>query len=82
MPVQWDSNSKFSTADYTFSKLSAPPSNPRTGSFFTSLYGLYPCNFTAFLHDPYAYFEKNSFELPEQFDEDTFRARIIVRSPD
>ncbi|GAB5592451.1 hypothetical protein Unana1_07351 [Umbelopsis nana] len=31
----------------------------------------------AFLHDPYAYFEKNSFELPEQFDEDTFRARII-----
>lgn len=64
--------------DYTFSKLSAPPSNPRTGAFFTSLYGLYPCNFTSFLHDPYGYFEKNSFILPEQFDEDTFRARIIV----
>lgn len=71
-------NGQTNFLDYTFSKLSAPPSNPRTGSFFTSLYGLYPCNFTSFLHDPYAYFTKYSFDLPEQFDEDTFRARIIV----
>ncbi|KAG2189451.1 hypothetical protein INT44_004593 [Umbelopsis vinacea] len=63
--------------DYTFSKLAAPPSNPRTGAFFTSLYGLYPCNFTSFLHAPYAYFGRNEFNLPEQFDEDTFRSRII-----
>lgn len=64
--------------DYTFSKLSAPPSNPQTGPFFTSLYGLYPCNFLKFLHKPYAYFEENKFDIPEEFDEETFRTRTIV----
>jgi hypothetical protein len=64
--------------DYTFSKLSAPPSNPQTGAFFTSLYGLYPCNFLKFLHKPYAYFKENEFVVPEEFDEETFKARTIV----
>lgn len=64
--------------DYTFSKLSAPPSNPQTGLLFTSLYGLYPCNFLKFLHKPYAYFEEYDFSIPEEFDEETFRARTIV----
>ncbi|KAI8974673.1 Hamartin protein-domain-containing protein [Pilobolus umbonatus] len=63
--------------DYTFSKLSAPPSNPQTGPFFTSLYGLYPCNFLKFLHKPYSYFKENEFTLPEEFDEETFRGRTI-----
>ncbi|KAI7907153.1 Hamartin protein-domain-containing protein [Cokeromyces recurvatus] len=63
--------------DYTFSKLSAPPSNPQTGAFFTSLYGLYPCNFLKFLHRPYAYFKENDFKLPEEFDEETFKSRTI-----
>lgn len=67
--------------DYTFSKLSAPPSNPQTGPFFTSLYGLYPCNFLKFLHKPYAYFEENKFDIPEEFDEETFRTRTIVSDP-
>ncbi|KAF7725209.1 hypothetical protein EC973_000375 [Apophysomyces ossiformis] len=65
--------------DYTFSKLSAPPSNPQTGPFFTSLYGLYPCNFLKFLHKPYAYFADNQFEIPEEFDEETFRSRTITQ---
>ncbi|KAG0187063.1 hypothetical protein DFQ28_006931 [Apophysomyces sp. BC1034] len=65
--------------DYTFSKLSAPPSNPQTGPFFTSLYGLYPCNFLKFLHKPYAYFSHNDFEVPEEFDEETFRSRTITQ---
>lgn len=64
--------------DYTFSKLSAPPSNPQTGAFFTSLYGLYPCNFLKFLHKPYAYFTANEFKIPEEFDEETFKGRTIV----
>lgn len=64
--------------DYTFSKLSAPPSNPQTGAFFTSLYGLYPCNFLKFLHKPYAYFKENGFICPEEFDEETFKGRTIV----
>ncbi|GAN05785.1 conserved hypothetical protein [Mucor ambiguus] len=63
--------------DYTFSKLSAPPSNPQTGAFFTSLYGLYPCNFLKFLYKPYVYFKENDFLLPEEFDEETFKARTI-----
>ncbi|RCH79910.1 hypothetical protein CU098_000871, partial [Rhizopus stolonifer] len=63
--------------DYTFSKLSAPPSNPQTGAFFTSLYGLYPCNFLKFLYKPYVYFKQNEFKIPEEFDEDTFKARTI-----
>ncbi|GAA5801571.1 hypothetical protein HPULCUR_007019 [Helicostylum pulchrum] len=63
--------------DYTFSKLSAPPSNPQTGAFFTSLYGLYPCNFLKFLHKPYAYFTANEFKIPEEFDEETFKGRTI-----
>ncbi|KAL7317328.1 hypothetical protein PS15m_003702 [Mucor circinelloides] len=63
--------------DYTFSKLSAPPSNPQTGAFFTSLYGLYPCNFLKFLYKPYVYFKENDFTLPEEFDEETFKARTI-----
>ncbi|KAG2203494.1 hypothetical protein INT47_008221 [Mucor saturninus] len=63
--------------DYTFSKLSAPPSNPQTGPFFTSLYGLYPCNFLKFLHKPYAYFKENEFMIPEEFDEETFKGRTI-----
>ncbi|CEP14350.1 hypothetical protein, partial, partial [Parasitella parasitica] len=63
--------------DYTFSKLSAPPSNPQTGAFFTSLYGLYPCNFLKFLYKPYVYFKDNNFSLPEEFDEETFKARTI-----
>lgn len=66
------------SADYTFSKLSAPPSNPQTGAFFTSLYGLYPCNFLKFLYKPYVYFKENDFSLPEEFDEETFKARTIV----
>lgn len=65
--------------DYTFSKLAAPPSNPQTGPFFTALYGLYPCNFLNFLHKPYAYFEKNGFTVPEEFDEETFRTRAMVQ---
>jgi hypothetical protein len=65
--------------DYTFSKLSAPPSNPQTGAFFTSLYGLYPCNFLKFLHKPYAYFNENEFKIPEEFDEETFKGRTIVK---
>lgn len=64
--------------DYTFSKLSAPPSNPQTGAFFTSLYGLYPCNFLKFLYKPYAYFKEKQFTFPEEFDEETFKARTIV----
>ncbi|CAO3612765.1 unnamed protein product [Mucor hiemalis] len=63
--------------DYTFSKLSAPPSNPQTGAFFTSLYGLYPCNFLKFLHKPYVYFNDNQFKIPEEFDEETFKGRTI-----
>ncbi|CAO3600874.1 unnamed protein product [Absidia cylindrospora] len=66
-------------ADYTFSKLAAPPSNPQTGPFFTALYGLYPCNFLHFLHKPYAYFEKKGFTVPEEFDEETFRTRTMVQ---
>ncbi|KAI8083147.1 Hamartin protein-domain-containing protein [Halteromyces radiatus] len=66
-------------ADYTFSKLAAPPSNPQTGPFFTALYGLYPCNFLNFLHKPYAYFKKNGFTVPEEFDEETFRVRTMVQ---
>ncbi|KAI8343798.1 Hamartin protein-domain-containing protein [Choanephora cucurbitarum] len=58
---------------YTFSKLSAPPSNPQTGAFFTSLYGLYPCNFLQFLYKPYAYFKEKGFQVPEEFDEETFK---------
>ncbi|KAI9023736.1 Hamartin protein-domain-containing protein [Phycomyces nitens] len=65
--------------DYTFSKLSAPPSNPQTGPFFTSLYGLYPCNFLCFLHKPYGYFKTNDFNLPEEFDEETFRTRTMLQ---
>ncbi|OAD70180.1 hypothetical protein PHYBLDRAFT_148733 [Phycomyces blakesleeanus NRRL 1555(-)] len=65
--------------DYTFSKLSAPPSNPQTGPFFTSLYGLYPCNFLRFLHKPYGYFKTNGFNLPEEFDEETFRTRTMLQ---
>ncbi|RCH81789.1 hypothetical protein CU097_001509, partial [Rhizopus azygosporus] len=65
--------------DYTFSKLSAPPSNPQTGAFFTSLYGLYPCNFLKFLYKPYAYFKEKQFTFPEEFDEETFKARTITQ---
>ncbi|CAO3683847.1 unnamed protein product [Rhizopus stolonifer] len=65
--------------DYTFSKLSAPPSNPQTGPFFTSLYGLYPCNFLKFLHRPYIYFKEKEFIIPEEFDEETFKARTITQ---
>ncbi|ORE02611.1 hypothetical protein BCV72DRAFT_338598 [Rhizopus microsporus var. microsporus] len=65
--------------DYTFSKLSAPPSNPQTGAFFTSLYGLYPCNFLKFLYKPYAYFKEKQFIFPEEFDEETFKARTITQ---
>ncbi|KAI8378436.1 Hamartin protein-domain-containing protein [Blakeslea trispora] len=63
--------------DYTFSKLSAPPSNPQTGAFFTSLYGLYPCNFLQFLYKPYVYFKEKEFQVPEEFDEETFKTRTI-----
>ncbi|KAI7847485.1 Hamartin protein-domain-containing protein [Circinella umbellata] len=66
-------------ADYTFSKLSAPPSNPLTGPFFTSLYGLYPCNFVKFLHAPYFYFVGHGFDMPEEFDEETFRSRTLTQ---
>ncbi|KAI8334775.1 Hamartin protein-domain-containing protein [Chlamydoabsidia padenii] len=66
-------------ADYTFSKLAAPPSNPQTGPFFTALYGLYPCNFLNFLYKPYVYFKKNEFTVPEEFDEETFRTRAMVQ---
>ncbi|ORX46499.1 hypothetical protein DM01DRAFT_1339501 [Hesseltinella vesiculosa] len=66
-------------ADFTFSKLTAPPSNPQTGPFFTALYGLYPCNFLKFLHKPYAYFESVSFVVPEEFDEETFRTRVMTQ---
>ncbi|KAG1159777.1 hypothetical protein G6F37_004579 [Rhizopus arrhizus] len=65
--------------DYTFSKLSAPPSNPQTGAFFTSLYGLYPCNFLKFLYKPYAYFKEKEFIIPEEFDEETFKSRTITQ---
>jgi hypothetical protein len=32
-----------------------------------------------FLHKPYAYFEKNEFTVPEEFDEETFRTRAMVQ---
>ncbi|KAI9268349.1 Hamartin protein-domain-containing protein [Phascolomyces articulosus] len=83
-PLSFTGNSRVAAdgwdcADYTFSKLSAPPSNPLTGPFFTSLYGLYPCNFVRFLHAPYAYFVEKEFHMPEEFDEETFRSRTLTQ---
>ncbi|RUS22198.1 Hamartin protein-domain-containing protein [Endogone sp. FLAS-F59071] len=63
--------------DYSISKLPTPPSNPRTGPLFTCLYGLYPCNFIAFLHSPLDYLDKSDFKLPEDFDAMTFRNRTM-----
>ncbi|RUP44469.1 Hamartin protein-domain-containing protein [Jimgerdemannia flammicorona] len=63
--------------DYSVSKLSTPPSNPRTGPLFTCLYGLYPCNFVAFLHSPLAYLSKSEFKALEEFDERSFRTRTM-----
>ncbi|CAO3640633.1 unnamed protein product [Cunninghamella echinulata] len=77
MIIQLPDGTIWDCADFTFSKLAAPPSNPQTGPFFTALYGLYPCQFLHFLHKPYLYFEKVGFQVPEEFDEDMFRNRVI-----
>ncbi|KAL1921239.1 uncharacterized protein VTP21DRAFT_10955 [Calcarisporiella thermophila] len=62
----------------SISNLTVPFSNPRAAPFFTVLYGLYPCNFLAFLRAPHEYLEKAGFVPTEDIDIKGLHSRSLA----